>query len=570
MRTIFTSFLFAGIAAVTFALAGCGENDDAPPVVVKFTAEKYVLSGTLMSADTVPVVLDGSVTLNATDINGAAVNLYSDSSGGTVITTLNVTNGNMTFFLDRDALLPVTLKVAATASNSKYLRSSATVIINTSGTFDISIKLVDTSAAGNGLATVTVTQTANAVTGALAAPIIVAPTVAPTNTTTTSASTVTIPTGAVLTAADGTKLTGTVSAQVTSFTVPTGAAAISDATAGTTTALDMFPGGLGNIVLAGAPAATAQGSFASAAYVAVEMTDAGGNKATSSSSPFTVKITIPPGTINPETDLAVKVGDIIPVWTYNETTATWKAETDAAGAQINGTVAQDNATSPLYVNFTTNHFSYWNLDWFYSATCTGNLTFRNDAAKLPLTLKASFTSGGGYLYSGRKSSNVATEQVFRIPRGKRLNIFAISGGKTVASLKNIDWCANPNQIIDYTAPVAQKPVAVTVAVKNVCTYNAALTAPVLTTDVIYSGLTSGNSTTNASGVSVINVLPGNYRFGAYDRITASYFTDQTAAQSITAAKAITINIPTTSPSVCGIITGTTGGASAGTGILFKR
>ncbi|MDM1764963.1 MULTISPECIES: hypothetical protein [unclassified Acinetobacter] len=116
-----------------------------------------------------------------------------------------------------------------------------------------------------------------------------------------------------------------------------------------------------------------QGYFVTAGLMAVDITDAQGRKAhLLSNGQGTMTIQTPAGLLNPETNLPVKDGDTIPVWSHSETTGLWQQE-------LVGKFKQ-NAQGNFDVSYQVSHLSYWNLDWYYNKMC----------AELPLQYSQDF------------------------------------------------------------------------------------------------------------------------------------------------------------------------------------
>jgi hypothetical protein len=501
--------------------------------------------------DTTGAPLAGNVTLVATDAAGAPVKLYADKSGGNQLTTLTVgSDGLISFYVNDTATLPVTVKAIANAAG--HVSSSAVVTVNQSGSFSFNLNLASTSSTSQaGVTSSTASQTTSTTTG-LSATLTAAVTSAD---PAKSAAQLTIPPSTILKDSSGAPLSGTVTATVTTFAPPT--TAVTDTTVTAPLTLESFPGGLNNalIVSAGNTPASS-GSFATAGFVAVQVADASGKQAASSTTPFTVRLDIPAGTINPETGVAVAVGETIPIWTYNEASATWKAEIDGAGNQVNGRVQSDAAG--LYVQYTTNHFSYWNLDWFYGSVCNATINLTNDAKKYPMSLKATFTSGAGYLYSGYKPAGDGTVSAYRVPRNKKIDLYLIdSSNKVVASKKNFDWCAQPGSTVtlDYVLPATVKPVPVTITVNEYCTQDPSVSRVVPSTTT-YARLNTSSTlmpgVTGTAGAYTYNLLPGTYVFYAYNRTTSRF---SSKVSTISGAQTITFSTPYT----CKQLTGSSGG-----------
>ncbi|GFO55113.1 hypothetical protein GMSM_21200 [Geomonas sp. Red276] len=550
------------LGAALLALPACSNHPEGVNMnqVTALSTEKYAVSGVLADASGAPI--SGTVTLSATDPNGNHVNVYSDRTGGTVLTNATVgANGLVSFYVSSNATLPVT--VTAIGNATGRVSSSAQVTITSVGSYSFVVKLVDpnNASATPGLAAATSAPVAASATTGLAAPITA--NVAPTDTATRSAAQVTIPASTILRDASGNALSGTVTATVTTFAPPT--AALSSSNIANSTPMENFPGGLTNVsVAANQNTGATAGSFATAGFVAVNVTDSTGKVARSANTPFTIRMDIPAGTINPETGAAVAAGDQVPIWTYNETTATWKAEVDSQGNQVLGTVLQDQS-GKLFVNYTTNHFSYWNLDWMYSNTCTGVLNLTNDAQKLALTVKAAFHNGAGFLYRGSKPSGDGSVTAFRIPAGQKLDLYLIDSANNVVasttanSPNGIDWCAQPNHAIslDYVAPAALKPIPTTITVLEYCTQDPSVTRAVPSGQVMAMNTASYANVSGATGTDgtyTFNLLPGNYSFFAYDRTNKTWGAKTMAVSGSSAA--VTIQSPINCQTTTG--TGSTG------------
>lgn len=560
------------LAMAAFTITGCSSSggDDAPAQqIAQLTVEKYPVTGLITDPDGVPV--SGTVTLSAVDTNGVAVKLYSDKTGGTQLTTVSVP-GVISFFVADTAALPVT--VTAVAKATGRVSSSSRFTITASGTSTFTIKLVDTSSTTTaGVVSAAVTGTANSATG-LAAPLTT--TVAATDPSKTSAS-VAIPTATVLKDSNNVPLSGTVTTTVTTFAPPTETYPVFDPNifdlsyydpeqgiyaTDTSSALEIFPGGLGNV-----QGDAGKGYFVTAGFIAVDVTDATGKQAkTSGGTDFTIRMNIPAGTFNPITDTTVAAGDSIPVWTYNETEAKWKAEVDSSNIQITRVVQQD--ANGLFVTHTTNHFSFWNLGWLVGTTCTATMNLLNDAITMPLTLKATFTKGGGgkgggLLLTGFKPAGDASVTATNVPATKNIDLVLIdSNKKIVASKKNFNWCTIAKPVsLSYKAPLDKKPVPVTVTVTEYCAQAPTVTRPVpsATTYATKSGsaIPVSTGTTDAAGSFIHNLTAGTYNFFAYNRTTATYSTKSNVQVVVATPQTVAFSTPVQ----CTVVTGTTGGSA---------
>ncbi|MCF2907612.1 hypothetical protein L1285_04670 [Pseudoalteromonas sp. DL2-H2.2] len=164
-----------------------------------------------------------------------------------------------------------------------------------------------------------------------------------------------------------------------------------DSVAAQDSSLDAFPGGLG-LTVAEDDTTNREGSFATGGFVAIELVDENNNKVDNfdggsikvamkidknTSNTCQMKFTgdasdaaavkaaaedtdtgmfkngVCTKSVTPET---IEVGDIFPVWSYNEDAGKWSFESY-------GVVQEGDATT-YNVAVSVNHLSYWNLDFF--------------------------------------------------------------------------------------------------------------------------------------------------------------------------------------------------------------
>jgi len=117
---------------------------------------------------------------------------------------------------------------------------------------------------------------------------------------------------------------------------------------------------------------TGEVSFVTAGAISINMT-AGTTDVKNFSKPMSADIEINPALINPITGVAVKAGDVIPVWSLNEATGQWKHE---------GTTTVTNAGGKLVATISISHLSTWALNWYNAAAACNtsfNLTLGTDA-----------------------------------------------------------------------------------------------------------------------------------------------------------------------------------------------
>ena len=125
-------------------------------------------------------------------------------------------------------------------------------------------------------------------------------------------------------------------------------------------ALAAFPGGLTPTVQR-LDGSTESGMFYSAGFVAIEITDDQGRQANQFfDGAIALTSTVSSATYNPLTQTNIAAGDIVPLWSLDESTGIWTEE---------GTAVVENNNGPLEFNVELTHLSYYNFDWFLGAMC---------------------------------------------------------------------------------------------------------------------------------------------------------------------------------------------------------
>ncbi|HOC92579.1 MAG TPA: hypothetical protein PKH33_09445 [bacterium] len=106
-----------------------------------------------------------------------------------------------------------------------------------------------------------------------------------------------------------------------------------------------------------------EGVLVTAGFTQIKLTDSSGDEITSFADGAEVGVVmrVPDGVFNPDTGATVAEGDNVPIFTYDEAAGEWKVEYNSNGTIKRGTVMRD--TDGLYVPFTTDHLSWFNLDW---------------------------------------------------------------------------------------------------------------------------------------------------------------------------------------------------------------
>lgn len=543
MRT--TSICLCGLAlalaATTFTGCSRGKSSDTSSIS-KQTVEKYLVSGILKETD--GFTLPGTVTLEATDNNGP-VKLYSDKTGGKEISSITAADdGMVSFFVDGAAIPPITIKAWGATFMDNHAAGSSMFTINKPGTTFFALKIIDLEGPSQGVLPHVENGTLD-LDDKLGTPFSMQ----------LSSAQVTIPTGTLFQDGSGNNLKGTVKASLTEFASSTTTAPLIDPDIFDSTLynpedellstavlkasdLDNFPGGMNNT-----HASAGAGYFATAGFVAVNVTDGEGKQAKKiATGTFDIRMNISAGTINPNTDLPVVAGDTIPIFTYDEKTLLWKAEVDGAGTPVLGLVQTDPLTGGLYVLHTTNHFSFWNLGWLATGTgtsCTATMNLQKDAIAMPLTLTATMSGKKcTTLLTNYKPAGDTTITVANVPN-QLLKIVLTDPMNNViwtSPKAGVNWCAAPINA-SYTAPVSKKAVAITVKVTEFCTQDPSVTQAVPSTPTqVTTAVLNGKgilppilykpisfAVTDSAGTSTHNLVPGAYTITAYDRRTATYF-----------------------------------------------
>lgn len=180
---------------------------------------------------------------------------------------------------------------------------------------------------------------------------------------------VTIESGTVFQDANGNVITGgTLKSEVAHFSLDTPESIAS------------FPGGLTPLSVIDENGEENEDiSFITAGFTSIDMF-IDGKEVKNFSKPISVGIEIPSDYINPETGNTIKVGDQIPIWSYDED-GQW-------GYHKIGTVSM-NTSGKLNITFTTTHLSWYNLDYHYWGVCNYGRSITVSAPKVP-TLSDNF------------------------------------------------------------------------------------------------------------------------------------------------------------------------------------
>jgi hypothetical protein len=600
-KTMLQVALALVLANSAFTITGCSSGGgDTTPAVGKLTVENYPVTGVLKETD--GFGMPGTIALTATDANGNPVKLYSDMTGGKLITSITAdVNGIVNFFVDGAAVTPITITAAGSTFVPNHISGSAKFTITKPGPTNFAVYIVDMDVPSPGVAVAHLENGTLDTDDVLTTPFYLL------DPSPQHSAEVTIPVGTVFKDSTGNNLKVNAKAFLTTFASSTATSDLIDpryfdktkydAEADLNTDnlppmvesdLNNFPGGLNST-----PDPKQSGYFVTAGFVSVNVADASGKQAKKiANGTFDIRLNIASGTVNPDGNL-VTAGDLIPVYTYDEKTLLWKAEVDGVGDPVLGVVKSD--ANGLYVLHTANHFSLWNLGWVVTGkqtSCSATMNLTGDAIAMPLTLTATLAAPATgkatpktVLLTGVKAANDNIITASNVPNQLLNIVLTDPANKVIWTSKTggVNWCAAPITA-NYTAPANKQAVAVTVNVTEYCSQDPKVTRAVPCTStqvttakvnipkngkpgvppVAYAPISFG--VTTATGTSIHNLVPGLYTISAYDRRTAAYYPAPALVPpvplnpvTVVAKKPQTVNIAI--PVTCQAVTGATGGVS---------
>ena len=275
-----------------------------------------------------------------------------------------------------------------------------------------------TAAAGGVLPAFTLTTTDKTVTNAEGSPESV------------GTAKITIPAGTIATDAAGTPASGALKLTVTKYSN-------SDVDA-----LAAFPGGFTpNALLANGT--TASGNFVTGGFAQFNITDATGKAIKKFDRDVTLTIDLPKSSNNPSTGQPIKAGETYPVWSFDETTGKWVFE---ANGDVQNKLGDANN---FEVVFKSTHLSYWNLDYFESANCTGTVNIaRNPAGDTrPLNVDIVGVEGSRF-YRALYGVTDSTQTLFYSPRINVNVTVKDSKGNVVGRALDKNLCTGVNVSTD--------------------------------------------------------------------------------------------------------------------------
>ena len=283
---------------------------------------------------------------------------FTITDGGSAFTTTTAIEeaGVATFALN-DANNPTVTAVNASVrvTADGYLDSNKSIVIEETGAVDLEIPMISitgTKPTGTEVATDTSTSTNGTVSSGIS--VTAATTASNVGASGQESVGIVVDSSTIMTDADGNAVTGTLTTTVSYYD------------ANSPDALEAFPGGFAvtlanpDAVNVGDSSSIENGevSFLSGGFTAVEISNETGTKVKSFSTPVPITFTISEDTINPDTEAAVQVGELLPIWSFDVDTGQWSFEGSGA---VSDPTAGDGL---LQVEYQASHLSYWNLDWY--------------------------------------------------------------------------------------------------------------------------------------------------------------------------------------------------------------
>lgn len=327
-----------------------------------------------------------------------------------------------------------------------YISGSSTVVLGQSKDISSEIRLVSISSTPEGVVA-DQREIGSASNGVISSTVDVD---FPVESKTGAQTSVNIPASTVLTDSDGNRLSGTLTATMAYFNDRSDSSIAS------------FPGGL-VVTTQGSDGTQSDGIFSTAGFLAFEISDSNGKKASSFSKSLTMTMQLPEGTKHPLTGVAIKKGDVIPVWSYNESTGEWSDEGDGAVGSL---------SDGLYtVTFKTNHLSYYNLDWKDDrCDVSRKINITGNTKEIPLDIELKSQSGTGFyrfLKHEQMSGDVNKLYFYRAPETIPMTINAYTDGEKVGSVLVDSLCGETSVSLPVTITEYER-VDVPVDVAFVC------------------------------------------------------------------------------------------------------
>lgn len=411
-----------GVLLTLLVMAGCDMQFTNPvedaKLILNFATAPTSVSGQFIDASTGRVIQDRDLHIR---FLGPDAERVLDVSGTRMTETVLEDFGGLTFNVDGDVPtssnpFDIRLEVQAEGyvTTNKPLR-----LVREDSDFEISLVRLDDTPEG-----VTAAEEVGAesdASGAVAADHEVATAPDPQTGASTS---VAVQKGTVLRSASGEPLQGRLKTTVVHFSGASNAARAA------------FPGGLlGANIEADEDGQARRATFQPIGFTSVEVRDDRGREARTFDRPMTIGMSVPSGTMNPETGAAVEAGDVIPVYSF---------ETDAGAWHFEGRYPVEGADGGLAVRFPTQHLTYFNLGWSADNVCETESRIElvsSDAGECTAvdTWELTVEETGELLASGGVSTGYF--QLDDAPKDVPVLVEFFDGDQSVAQERIGDMCA---------------------------------------------------------------------------------------------------------------------------------
>ncbi len=281
---------------------------------------KDAVSGDLISSN-INIEIVGAQAANVINFEGEAKSKYTKKGPSFYIGFQNIfpslTN-------------PIKLKVLISADG--YLSNSRDILLTDVENPPVEIALVkiDSPPAGSAIKQANISVTTSGASQATTLEVV----------NQQKATLVAINQGTIMKDSQGNVVTGNLTSTVATFSGTSAEAAPS------------FPGGNAAVLAKDIDGKTnVSATLVPIAFADISIKSSGGAEVTSFTKPISISFEVDPNTINPTTNLEVKVGDSFSVYSYSNATAVWTYDKE-------GTIISKNGK--LFVSFESNH-----LTWFY-------------------------------------------------------------------------------------------------------------------------------------------------------------------------------------------------------------
>jgi hypothetical protein len=393
------------VTALAIVYTSCNITDPTKNIAVIFNTLSINTNISVNLVDAATGVSIGStsqaVTVNLAFSGPGAAHIV--SSLDEPITSLSINRGIGTFGVSSSFTPSTQNPVMATiqASSSGYQTTSYPINIQSTGSSVFTIRMVKISAPPAGASTAPSTPVPTSSGGTT------------TSTTTTTTGTeptsggsagLTITTGTTIKDASGKPVTGNLTANVTYIS-------------GTNnTSNGSLPTGLSVGVTDNGQ--TTQGYIQPAAFASFTVSNQSGQLAKNFDPAISLSFTVSGTTINPITGVAIKDGDTVPIYSFNDATQDWTFETNST--------AVSNGSGDFTLSFQASHLSFWLSGWILSGgkVCTNTITLNITGGFSTLLLK--LKAGGQTILEQNAGSGSYTFRNLTLPKSVPVTIEAYS------------------------------------------------------------------------------------------------------------------------------------------------